>query len=215
MSDSATPDIDALIAQLKDNIFTRWMKAAQRQALKEWRDRMVAPGLAARFTREGDTFYGFTPRYGKTDARKGYLPDFVKTGSLRDSMKNRKPLSQNGISDAITRMKYGGGALNFMTDKRGVKEELRVPVTKVASIGNYTRVVQGATVNVTAYTAERKGIQVQIQHGTKSYSAEFAEFSKDAPWIKERVNQIFGEIVRSATMKNGQIRARYREAANG
>lgn len=218
MPDSATPDIDALIKQLKGDIFMRWMRQAQKQALTEWRDRKTAPGLAARFEDAGNKFYDFTNRYGKSDQRKGYLPDFVRTGSLRDSMHLRKAVSINSTpGEAITRMKYGGGALNFLDNKYGCLSQTHVPTVKIVSIPAYTRTEKktGASVHVTAYTAERRGDQVQIVHASKAYSAEYAEFSKDAPWLKARTNEIFGAIVRSATMKNGQIKARYLEKSNG
>jgi len=205
--DSLTPDIDVLIKQLRGDIFMRWMKQAQQQALLEWRDRKIAPGLAARFEDAGNKFYEFTNRTGKYDSQKGYLPDFVRTGSLRDSMKMREARSQNNTTEAITRLKYGGGALNLLVDKFGVKSVTRIPTVVVTSIPAYTRIEKktGATVHVTGYYAERHGVHVTTTHASKSYSAEFAEFSKDAPWLKQRVGEIFKAKVRAATIKNGKI----------
>ncbi len=88
---------------------------AQKEALILWRDRKSAPGIAARFTKAGATYYGFTPRSTKYNKRKGGLPDFTYTGKLREMLHGRKPRSITaGNSDmAVTRLAYGGGALNF------------------------------------------------------------------------------------------------------
>lgn len=214
MPNSVTPDIDALIKQLKDDVFIRWMRAAQKKALLEWRDKQTGPGLAARFTHAGNKFYKFTPRSGKYDSQKGYLPDFVRTGSLRDSMTNRKPVSVNGVGEAITRMKYGGGALSFLGDKKGITSVSKASVTTQASVAGYSRTIKGAVVSVRAYTAIRHGVKINVSRGGLSYADEFADFTQDAPWIKQRSNEIFGQIVKSATMKNGQLRSRYAETIN-
>ena len=109
-------DLDGLVKSLKGDLFSRWMRRAQKQALTEWRDREQAPGLAARFTKMGADFYQFARRLSRKNK-----PAFVKTGGLRAMLLKRKPKAKSGQgTDVVTVFKYGGGALNLLKDQRGI-----------------------------------------------------------------------------------------------
>ncbi len=199
------PDLDRLVTQLRGDLFVRWMKQAQKAALIEWRDRTEAPGLAARFTKTGDGFYNFTPRTKKYNRRKGGLPDFVYTTGLREMIKSREPKSlNNGNVEAITRIKFGGGALNFLT---AVKKMVGFSITVLASkthIKAYFR--KGKSVR--GYEGTRKRRRINKQLGAVSYADEYGRLDKDIPWLRAKVLENFNRIFRRAALtKRGTLKS--------
>jgi hypothetical protein len=162
MAEPVFKDLDGLVKSMRGDLFARWMRRAQKQALVEWRDRTEPPGLMARFERAGIGFYGFSAR---ARPRKGGY--YVRSGALREQMRKRKPFAKNKRgTDVVTVFKYGGGALNFLTDKKGIKgvtrQVMSVSVTRQAvtrSAHSYQR--QGhlyarAGGPVRAYTYQRR-----------------------------------------------------------
>lgn len=223
-------DLEGLVKSLKGELFSKWMRRAQKQALTEWRDREQAPGLAARFTKAGEQFYNFSKRLFR---RK--LPAYVHTGALRDMMKRRTPKALNNRgTDVVTVFKYGGGALNFLGTIQGVKSisVTRVPITvnmpavnrKASTVRRYT--VPGGTVthehsvrahSVRAYSFTRQATKKTVITASKSYAAEFAEFTRDQAWISKRVGVIFSMIARRASVdkKSGGIKSSVLENQDG
>ncbi len=209
---SALPDLEALVAQMKAGFFSRLMRAAQKQALTEWRDRREAPGLAARFTDAGHTFYGFGQRWGHYWLKKGSLPDFVKTGRLRDTVLKRKPKSKNaGGTDVVSRIAYGGGALNFLVNVGGITNISRVTerVPIVVAGYAYKHHKTGSIVSVAGHAATRKRIRTVVTRSSRSYADEYGDFTRDRPWIAQRVGEVFGELFkRTALTKGGQLKSK-------
>lgn len=207
------PDLDSLAQQLKSGLYLRYMRAAQKMALLEWRDRTAAPGLAARFVYANRKIYNFADRTGRYDQRKGYLPDYVFSSALRDAMKTREPVSVNGGgTEAVTRMKYGGGHLNFLTTKRGSHGPptiSRMDINVAIQPYTKTQVRDDGSATVTAvsgYTQVRRNRKVTTWNmSPDSYSAEFGRFTLDAPWIKARTLDYFRQIVRGMVWRFGKI----------
>lgn len=204
MTTAALPDLERLVLQMKDTLFARLMRRAQKAALAEWRDRTTAPGLAARFTDAGAKVYGYGERGRYYYGHKGMLPDYVKTGRLRDMLLKRKPRSSNaGGDDVRTRIAYGGGVLNFLTTIGPVISEKR-EVTRVAiTIDAYTykHHKTGALVSVAAYPSTRRRIRYAYQRASESYAAAFGRFDRDRPWIAKRVDELFLLMFRRLALK--------------
>lgn len=211
MSDASLPDLTALVQQLKGDLFVRWTRRAQKAALIEWRDRRESPGLAARFTAAGSAFYGFGERPTKYNRGKGSTQDYVKTGDFRDSLKLRKPRAIRGTGDTVTtRLRYGGGVLNFLTKIGPMTNEARIVERIPVQIRGYSYRVQmnldktgGREITVRGHTAQRQRIRRQVTRSSTSYAAEFGRFVKDQPWIAQRTAELFAEIVRKAAFTKG------------
>ena len=206
MAKQTHPDLDRLVAQLRGDLFVRWMKQAQKAALIDWRDRSGTPGLAARFTKAGDSYYGFTPRSKSYNKKKGGLPDFVFTSALREMMKSRQPKSiNNGNTEAITRIKFGGGALNFLQSvKKTLGFTITVSSTKTAVEAYFRR---GKAVK--GYQGTRKHRTISTTRGTVDYAEEYGRLGRDIPWLKSKVQENFIRIFRKAALtKGGTLKSR-------
>jgi hypothetical protein len=202
-------DLGGLVAQLRSNIFRRWMSLAQKRALIWWQQRRQAPGLLARFTKSGNAFYGFAKRASSYRRRKGNLPDFIFTGRLRDALMQRKPVSLHGGQVVRTVLKIGGGSLNFLKNKvplRAVPSTIGYVTTQV---GAYTRTTPRGTAQVVSHRR-------RVPHATRnppvpagrSYGEEFSDLSKDMQAIQTRVMVEFRRIVaRMAYTKRGGLRS--------
>lgn len=205
-------DLEAMAAQVDGGLFVRWMKQAQKAALIEWRDRTATPGLAARFTHGGEDFYGFTPRTLKYNKQKGGLPDFVRTGGLREMVKARTPRSQNnGNLEAITTLKFGGGALNFLQNITRTSSEPAGTKSNSVTIKAYVRRGPGGKgqIAVNSYLGTRKSKTYTKVTQTINYAAEYGQAANDLPWIEEKVKEHFLRIFRSAAVtKGGRLKPR-------
>jgi hypothetical protein len=215
-------DLAGLVASMKGDLFARWMRRAQKQALIEWRDRKQAPGLAARFEKSGEQFYEFSKR-----PRPRRTPYYVKTGKLRDMMSQRKPKAKNNRgTDVVTALKFGGGALNFLGSKYGIysitKSTTRVQVTVTGHQRKTSTVTQfdrpgGVKVKsytraggpIKAYSFSRAQTVIGSSPVSKSYAAEFGAFHRDQPWITKRVEVLFSQISRKASIdrRSGGIKS--------
>lgn len=198
-------DLDGLAKSLKSDLFVRWMKRAQKQALIEWRDRTEAPGLAARFTEAGKSYYNFSNRVNKKRA------PYVLSGALRKMLLQRKPQARRSDkTEVVTFLKFGGGALNFLDKIYGTRSTTTSLTTTVATVKSYQR--GDANVTTTNGTFIRRGGTVQgyqINHVSKtikkikspnSYAEEFAQFTKDGPWIAQRARALFALIARKSSV---------------
>ena len=211
--------IEKLVDQMDGELFVRLMKRAQKMALIEWRDKRTFPGLMDRFTKEGARDRDFLPRLKATDRRKHGLPDYWNTGALRMALLRRQPHSENrgsgrGNFEAVTRLKYGGLSLNALTTKFGVISESKTPIVIQSTIKGYTQHRRGAgggqiTVTVKSYIQPRKSFHHQVVRGGVSYSAEFADITRDTPWIKARVEHHFRQIIAGLRLRGGLIVSDY------
>ncbi len=213
------PDLQRLVDQLRGDLFARWMARAQKGALLEWRDRMQAPGLAARFTFAGNDFYGFKGQHGRSYfVQKGRLPDYVKTGHFRDMLAKRKPRTVRGSKvDVTTRLAYGGGVLNFLANIGPVigehKEVTRVPIVVAGYAYKHHKTAK--IVVVPGHAATRRRIRWVFERSSESFADAFGKFDRDRPWIANRVGELFQVIVqRAALTKNGTIRSSVLEEAD-
>ena len=215
MAEPVFKDLHGLMKSLRADLFARWMRRAQKQALMEWRDRTAPPGLMARFERAGIGFYDFSQRVRRRPA--GF---YLKSGGLREMMRRRKPRSLNNRgTDVVTVFKYGGGALNFMTDQRGIKtvskSTARVPVTMPAVTRNPATVAQfdrpgGIMVKsyvrsggpVKSYVQTRTTIIRTVNKSDRTMSQEFGGFVRDRAWITKRTGVLFASISRRAAVNH-------------
>jgi hypothetical protein len=214
----ALDNIRALVFALKDKALAALLRKAQRQALVEWRDRVVSPGLAARFTPAGEGFYNFGERWGAYSRRKGYLPDYVKTGRLKDMNALRQPRSVNGGgTTVITRMKFGGGNLFNLTNVGGITDfqriTERVPVT--ISPYSYAHHRAGTTVNVAAKVQSRKRIRFVVTRSARSMADDFTDSSRDRGWIERRTDELIGQALRDRVAVLARGRTRLAKFARG
>lgn len=206
------PDLTRLVAQLRGDLFRRWMARAQKAALIEWRDRTQAPGLAARFTTAGNDFYNFRGLHGRSYyVQKGRLPDYVKTGRLRDMQAARRPQTiRANDGDVVTRLRIGGGALNLLTTIGPVIGETREVsrVTVVQSGYSYAHHKTGATVTVAAHPTTRQRIRWKYERASESFADAFLKLDRDRAFLAEATERHFRAIVRGAAMtKGGTIRS--------
>lgn len=206
-------DFGALVAQLRGDLFRRWMRRAQKAALLEWRDRKAPPGLDARFTKAGAEYYGF----GNRKHRKPFLANvwyYSHSGDLRAMMHGRRPRSLRSDTQVVTRLKFGGGALNFLTKLtpvRSISRELHSGVAGVSAY-DYTRRVKstGVRINVTVpkHLANWKRYVRVYHRGGQSYAAEFGDFSKDREWISTRTGALFLRIFRRGVLaRDGSLKS--------
>jgi hypothetical protein len=214
------PDLQRFVDQLRGDLFARWMARAQKGALLEWRDRAIAPGLAARFTFAGNDFYGYRGQHGRSYfVQKGRLPDYVKTGRFRDMLAKRKPRTIRGSkADVTTRLAYGGGALNFLTNIGPVvgehKEVTRVPI--VVDGYAYKHFKTGKIVVVASHSETRRRVRWVYERSSESFADAFGKFDRDRPWIANRVTELFQVIFqRAALTKGGQVRSSVLEEVDG
>ncbi|MES2340006.1 MAG: hypothetical protein V4537_18080 [Pseudomonadota bacterium] len=210
------PDLERFVDQLRGDLFARWMARAQKGALIEWRDRTTAPGLAARFTFAGNDFYGYHGQDHDVGSRgymqkKGFLPVYVKTGRLRDMLAKRKPRTIRGSkADVTTRLAYGGGALNFLSNIGPIlnshRETTRVPI--VVAGYSYKHHKTATIVVVPGHAATRKRIRLVVERSSESFADAFGRFDRDRPWIAARVPELFMKIYeRAALTKGGTLRS--------
>lgn len=209
-----------LAETLRGDVFARWMKRAQKAALIAWRDRKIMPGLAARFTREGASFYRFSPTPNRYAKSKGNLPEYVKTGRLRDLMRTRMTRSKHG-ADVVTSIRFGGGPLNFLTAIGGVVTTRKDKVTGTELVNAYSyprRTKAGATVTISVASYGRRYSRVRttlIRSGI-SYAAQFGDLSRDREWIRVRSLVEFRRILRGAAFdKNGVLKSTVLEPLDG
>lgn len=197
-----------LSEQIRSDIWNRWLAIAQKRALIWWRDRSVAPGLNARFTAAGATYYGFAKRLRKPSSLRPY---YHVTGSLQRALMARKPKTKQASRNAgvvQTILKFGGLALNLMTttgkpDMRGVvgyTREVRT-VTQSFNVGSYTRPVKGGgSVVVAGYSMNRRITRGHTKpvRGGETHGALFGKFNRDAPAIQARVQVEMRRILRAS-----------------
>jgi hypothetical protein len=212
------PGLEALMFRLKGKTLISLLRKAQRQTLLEWRDRTAAPGLAARFTTGGEKFYAYGQRWGAYWRKKGSLPDFWKTGRLRDMNLKRSPRSVNGTgATVITRMKLGGGVLNNLVSVGGITGMQRIvqraPV--VVSPYSYTHHRSGTAVSVAQTTQMRTTNKLVVQRSSRSMAEEFIDTVRDRPWIERRCDQVIGQMLRALIrqLATGGRRSKFGAAA--
>jgi hypothetical protein len=200
--------LQRLSAQIRGDIWNRYMATAQKRALIWWRDRSVSPGLKARFTVSGASYYGFGKRLRKPSSLRPY---YNVTGALERALLARKPKTKQaskngGIVQTI--LNFGGLSLNLMTttakpDMRGIVGWTRETKTKTESfnIAAYTRPWRRGSstiVSVPAHSMTR--VRTYNRHkpvrGGETHAALFGKFHRDAPVIQARVQV---ELRRSPT----------------
>jgi hypothetical protein len=199
---------------IRSDIWSRWLALAQRRALVWWQQRRVPPGVAARFTMPGVSYYGFGSRL-----RKPYsiAPYYRVTGSLERAILARKPKTSRASGSVVSRIAFGGGSLNFMTttgkpDMRpvtGWTRETRT-LTESFNVSSYTRTTRGgASITVQAYsmTRQRTVGRSAPTRGGDTFATAFGRFTKDRPVLEARVAIELRNIVRkSAYTKKGDLR---------
>jgi hypothetical protein len=208
MTTAALPDLEALVGQLRGELFARFLRRAQKAALLEWRDRRDPPGLLARFTAKGIDYYRFGRRGYDAKSPSRRPPYFHKEGGLEAQMKVRKPRSKRSQTEVVTSLKFGGGVLNMLTGVFPVRSLSSEAKTESVSIDPYTRLRQGKTVSVRGYERQVTSRKVIKHRGGRSMAEEFGDFSRDRRFIAEAINRHFMAIYRKAALtKKGQLRS--------
>lgn len=193
LSNSRSVDSLATLGRmLRSDIWDRMYATAQRRALIWWRNRRVAPGLAARFTVSGATYYGFGERRFKPYRTKPY---YHVTGSLERLVLSRRPRTSRRSGTVVTQLAFGGGRLNFLTSAQhrpvvGWKTETR-------TVGNRT---------------STRRVPVR---GGETYAAAFGRFNRDRPAIEARVQVELRRIMRATAFdkRTGRIKNSLLEVA--
>jgi hypothetical protein len=203
--------IQRLALVIRGDIWNRWMAIAQKRALIWWRDRIVPPGLKARFTVAGAKYYGFGMRLRKPSS---LMPYFRVSGALEAMLMKRRPKTPRAsLNSNIVRttLKFGGGALNFLmsTGKPDMRPVVGYSVayvqkTETFNVSSYTRAYRTAggikSVTIPSYTMTRvaKRRTVTPQRAGEPHGVTFGRFTRDAPAIAARVAVEFRRIVRSS-----------------
>jgi hypothetical protein len=216
-SSLAIQELKRIESLIRSDLWNRYVAKAQRNALVWWQQRTVPPGVKARFSVAGVSYYGFGRRY-----RKPYsLPPYYKnSGALERAILARKPKTSRASGQVVSRLAFGGGTLNFMTttskpNMRGVVGWVRNTrtITERFTVPAYTRPWRNGSstvVKVSAYSMTRQrtvGLTKPIRGGD-TYAASFGRFTRDMPVIEARVAIELRRIVnRAAYTKGGDVRA--------
>ncbi len=203
-------DITSTIENIKYTYLVKWMKTAQRDAVLEWRDRTIPPGVAVRFSPLGKLFYGFSNRKSK----KAGSVDYVKTGSFRDQLAKRKPKTAVNGGIVSTKFSIGGGAMNLIGDLRGIKRQEYLRQTKQVAVRGYMRTTYNhsnhPSVNrspVRGYSQMRTSTKSTYTPADRTYREEFALIPADLEFINFKAEQNFIEEYRAAAFTSkGQLR---------
>ena len=222
-SSGGGPAVAALLRiaeQLRGDLLNRWMALAQKRALIWWRNRRVCPGLRARFTVAGAAYYGFTSRERKPSS---LMPYYHISGALEKALMLRKPKTKqakrNG-GNVVTRLAYGGHALNLMAttskpDMRGIVGYSRTSrtITESFHVASHIRKDSSgaASVTVSGYDMVRhRDVSRSVPvRGGETHAALFGKFVRDRPAIEARVLVEFRKIVRAQAIdkRTGQIKS--------
>jgi len=175
---------------IRSDIWAKWIALAQRKAMVWWQQRAVSPGVKARFTVGGASFYGFGPRVSWRRA-----PYYHRKGDLERAILGRKPRTSRGSGTVETKVAFGGGSLNFMTT-----EKMRPIVGWVSKTTSY---VSGTGTQAATHAFTRR---VPVRGGP-TYAAAFGNFTRDKPVLEARVAIELRHIVKkSAYTKSGNWR---------
>ncbi len=207
-------DITATIDNIRYKYLIRWMRSSQRAAVLEWRDREIPPGVKVRFNRLGKAFYGFSNRRERYRRKKGHSPDYVKTGTFREQVMHRKPQAIVSGGQVVTKFSIGGGAMNLLTNVRGIKREVYLRETKSVNVRAYTqaRSVHGKhpavhKVAVRGYAQKRTSTKATSTPADKTYRQEFELVPADLEFMKFKAEQNFIETYRGAAFTSkGELR---------
>jgi hypothetical protein len=184
---SAIESLRQIETAIRSDVWSRWMAAAQRRALLWWRDRRVAPGLAARFTVSGAAYYGFGARRFNPYRVKPY---YHVSGTLERMLMSRRPRTSRRPGVVESRLAFGGGSLNFLT------------------AANQRPVIGWTTVSRPIGTTTSVATRRVPVRGGDSYAAAFGRFTRDRLAIEARVAIELRKIVRaSAYTKKGTFRS--------
>lgn len=200
---------------IRSDIWNRYVAKAQRSALVWWQQRSVPPGVKARFTMAGVSYYG----YGRRSGKPYNIPPYYKgkNGILEQQALKHRPRTSYANNSVTTRLFFGGQALNVLNttsrpDMRGVVGWTRQArtISQSFAVPNYTKPLKdGTAVKVTGYTMTR---QITIVRGNPvrggdTYAQAFGRFTKDIPVISARVAVELRRLVnRVAYKKNGDLR---------
>lgn len=200
-------DLPALLAALKDEYLAKWTKKAQRQSLVEWRDNTQPPGVRARFLESGADYYDQSDRSFKYRKRKGFLPNYVYTGRLREQLMKRRPVSpKTGNTDVVSRFSLMGGALNLLNGStmKGFRGTYTVVVKELVRVRAHHRVSRlGKGYDVRAYTQTQTHKRTNGTVSNKTYAEEFQIATGDKLWINRRTEQLREQIIRKAVLTKG------------
>ena len=221
------PEIRQYLADIKSQVLDRTTKAAQKQALLEWRDSRKYPGAMARFDGQGQDAYKFAQRsylyrrYRKkhrptlreifqegADPAGFRRPDYVYSGRFQQALAKRRPKSKRTGDSITSTLSIRGGVLNFLSKQSGWLSQNVVLVRTPAVRGPYLRTsVAGTVHSVRRHAFVKVDARVTGQHAAQSYTQEFAMRHPETDWIAKRTDTIREALIRKALFgKRGKIR---------
>jgi hypothetical protein len=176
---------------------------AQRLALTDWQTATQPPGLAARFTRAAHHFYQFADRTKSYNRKKRGKPDYVFTGTLQKQLAARQVRTSRAGGAVVSRLAFGGGALNLLKDKHPFdvrKSQVVVAVQMPAmQISAHSRARSGGSHAVKGHTRAGYTTQRRITQTTRAprgidYATPFGDLSRDQAFILLRYNEHLREL---------------------
>jgi len=199
------PDLGGLIDSLTGEFFERGMAKAQKASLKEWRDRKKPPGVHARFTHQGASYYDFPDLH---KGKSGKPPYFV-TGQMRDALLRRNPRkkSKKGAPVVESALKIGGGKLNFFghhhpVESRTARKVRRRTLRRGSKVSRHIRV---GGVNVSAHRRQEHILDhvrtiIVEDFDSRTYKEAFLDLRRDQRYIRDRTRDHFFMYLRKAAI---------------
>jgi len=214
------PQLSSLWKDLKQETLEKWAWRALRAAFMEWRDRRRPPGVAARFRRAGERFYGFKGRTRLTTAEKLL---YVGKGTFRDQLLRRKPKRRKGLGKGQVGMSFslGGGVMNLLgsiTPTAGVTRSQTSVIVNLPGVSvdqHERRTPSGSLTTVSAYRLPareffREVATVTVQKAAESWRDQFGWDRRDETFIAMRFRAHMHMILRKAAVsKKGKLKATF------
>ena len=210
-----------ILEGLSPRALSAMIAKAQRLALTDWQVATHPPGLAARFTHAAHHFYNFDDRTKEYNRRKRGKPDYVFTGALRQQLAARRVRTSRAGGNVVSRLAFGGGALNLLRDKHPVQVTKAVAVVAVQvpaqQVSAHTR-TRGRPFQVKPHTRAAHTTQRRVVTSTRAprgvdYATPFGELGRDQSFIILRYNEHLREL--AGAMFQRQQRAASRAARKG
>lgn len=209
-----------ILESLTPRALAAMIAKAQRLALTDWQTATKPPGLAARFTRAAHHFYQFADRTKAYNRRKRGRPDYVFTGALQKQLAARQVRTSRAGGAVVSRLAFGGGALNLLRDKHPVEVSKTIAVVAVQvpaqQVSAHTR-TRGRPFPVRAHARAGFTSQRRVTKTTRAprgidYATPFGELGRDQSFIILRYNEHLREL--AGAMFQRQQRAAVRGSRN-
>ena len=190
-------DLRAVAEALDGPLLLRWIKAAQRTALLDFRDRQEFPGVAARFTPGNPYLFNY-----RLAGKRRKLPPYRHTGAMMQELLRRKPKSTVEGGAVVTTMSIRPRVLPFLNRWKSVFSIVSGPgqVTYQAKVYKDSVGRTGAyTMSITRMARKVKRIILT----DKTYADEWSLRPEETAWVREATDAKLAEVLRQRLRRSG------------